>query len=161
MYYKVKSKTETFEEFDFLFKRIKKVNNIALALAKKLGFSKIATSRNLAGGINAFYSVKKPDGYRQVGKDYQCLYFPKVAHNKELLKKIEDLPIIKKSELNKIIDFKETFTGKHFISSFGIAKRNNHFLLDIDKECDFTVNKDMTEILESEYNELFTILTNS
>lgn len=155
MKYKVKTESELHSKFNSLIDRMSACRKEALLLAESLGFDALGGKHNCAaGGISCLQheGPKPPEGYKRVGKDYQKLCFPK-ANNKEVLKKISELPIVTNEEYNGLINFEATFVGNVYIRRFGLMERDGVYLIDTG-EADYTPVDGMEEILESEYKRL-------
>jgi len=155
MYFKVEKGTETYNKLRSVCDKITDCNNKALDLTKELGFNRCCKDRNgVGGGISALESLSgKPEGYKVVGEKYQDLYYPKVK-NKEVVSKIESLPVVSYDEFNGTIGFSEQFTDMTFHHAFGLKDIDESFLITISDECDYKPKSDMIEILASEYKEL-------
>lgn len=152
MYYKLEKGNETFEKLDNVWERMIECNKKAYALCKELGFTKMGRSNNgVAGGISCFQADQKPEGFKTL-KGYN-LYFPK-KNNKEVLNKIDELPIIEHKEYNETIGFKSQFSTSFHHSSFGSKKVNDIYLIEVSEECKYTPTKDMVEITITEYKKL-------
>jgi hypothetical protein len=154
MYLKVIKGTETFDKLSAVWDKINEYNNIAKALVKELGFEKHGRSKiGVAGGISCIECETKPEGWRSVGKKYQSLYYPK-ANQKELLNKIESLPIVSEEEYNNTIGFEPQFTSLHYISAFASKRNEKEIVIKIAETADYTPKSDMIEITVSEYKQL-------
>lgn len=160
MKYKVLEGSETFERLVRLQKKIIRVNNKARAVVKQLNGSKYCKrSHVLAGGIAAIQFDSKPEGYKVVGREHEMLFYPK-AKNKHDLALINKLPVIEYDELNCIVNFEapQTYSsenGLFWINTVGISFGSSFILIDVPKECKYSPNPDIIEILESEYMELY------
>jgi hypothetical protein len=154
MYYKVEIGTKTFESLKLIWDKMNKCNKEALSLVESLGFTKYGSALSkAAGGISCVESEEKPEGYKQVGKSYQNLYYPK-ANNKKILKKFNALPIVTLNEYNDTIGFKEQFVSLSHHRAFGSIQKDTMFLVEINDNCDYTPKGDMIELLSSEYKKL-------
>ena len=107
-----------------------------------------------------FYS--KPDGYKQVGKDYQQLYFPK-SNNKEALELIKSIPTIGYKEVSGIVSFDSPQTTSRdgyfiLVEIPTITFGENECLFDIPNGCKYDAPIDVEEIVESEYTKLKEII---
>jgi hypothetical protein len=158
MKFKVLEGTQTFDNFKTFFENSKRVNKQALDLAYKLGFEEFVTAREVSGGISAFVSKEKRDGYKQVYKKHgNNFWFPKsTKENKELINEINNLPVITIDEFNSIIGFEPEFIGDKFIRRYSLSfsEIGNCYMVDTGIAKDYKPNSDMIEILESEYNKL-------
>jgi alpha-acetolactate decarboxylase len=158
MKFKVLEGTETFEKFRLFFEESKRVGKESFELSKSLGFESCLASRNISGGISAFISETKPEGYKQVYKKHGNNYwFPKsTKENKKLIEKINSLPVITEEEYNSIIGFETEFVDMYFCRRYGLhfSEKGNCYLINTGRVKDYKPNSDMIEILESEYNNL-------
>lgn len=165
MKYKIKKGTETFKKLVILQQHIKEVESEAFKIVESLGATKYCKAFNkLAGGISAIRLEKKPEGFKNVDKDWRMLFYPK-ASNKKVCKEIESLPTIKYDELNNIIGFEAPQTvscerGIGWVNTVGLIFGKDFMLLDVENGCVFKPNKDTIEILESEYQKLKSKLNN-
>lgn len=156
MKFKVLKGTDTFQKLEELRLKIKEVNNQAFNVVRELGSTRYCKKNGvLAGGISAIEFTSKPEGYINMGKSWQSLYFPK-AKNKKDLELISKLPTIDYSELNTIVNFEgnqvvETDAGLAFIKTIGLIFGENEMLIDIEDGCKYCPPKDIIEILSSEY----------
>lgn len=154
MYYKLEKGNETFDKLDNVLNKMSKCNKEAMNLVEELGFERFGVSRGVvAGGISCIQSDYKPEGYKSVGKNHQNLIYPK-ANNKEVLEKINNLPIVKHEEYNETIGFKSQFTENVFIYNFISKKVNDIYLIEVSNECEYKPTKDMVEITFTEYKKL-------
>jgi len=156
MKFKVLKGTETYNKLQAFQEKSKELRKIALDFANSLGFEEyIENQKHRAGGISAFVSREKKEGYKQVFTRHRSnLIFPKTTKaNKELIAKIEALPVITDDEYNSIIGFKSDFYGLQFIRAFGYRRVNikDCYLIDLSGVTKYTPKPDMIEILESEY----------
>lgn len=168
MYYIVKSKSKLFNQLQELSKNMKSANNAAFKLAKEMGFSEIHTEfDSLAGGISAVCANKKPDGYCYAfGSKHNKAFFPKkINANKEILKKIAELPVIKNDVLNKIIKYDGFNTkkdaaagrngGRRISLRPGISFDKNCVLIEIPDYIKYQPVDGMQEILASKFKTLW------
>jgi len=154
MYFKVEKGTETFKKIDEMMDKFVDYNKQAHKFVEELGYDAFGTShRGVAGGISCINASEKPDGYKQVGKPYQCLYYPK-ANNKKLLEQMAKLPILTYDEYNETIGFKEQFTGLAHHRAFGLITTDDMYLIEVDDDCEYEPKSDMVELLGSEYKKL-------
>jgi hypothetical protein len=156
MKFKVLKGTETYNKLQAFQEKGNEVRKIALDFANSLGFEEyIENQKHRVGGISAFVSREKKEGYKQVFTRHRSnLIFPKTTKaNKELLAKIEALPVITDDEYNSIIGFKSNFYELNFVRAFGYRKSNKEdcYLIDLSGVTKYTPKPDMIEILESEY----------
>jgi hypothetical protein len=158
MKFKVIEGTQTFENFNTFFENSKRVNKQALDIANKLGFEEFVTAREVSGGISAFVSKEKIDGYKQVYKKHgNNFWFPKsTKENKELINQIGALPVITEEEFNSIIGFEPEFVGNRFVRRYSLSfsEKGNCYLVDTSVARDFKPSEDLIEVLESEFNKL-------
>jgi len=154
MYYKLKKGSPTYDALKEVWEKMHKYNKKAFKLVEELGFKKFGINREgVAGGISCFQSSEKPEGYKSIGNSGDNLIFPK-KNNKEVLEKIDALPIVSKKEFNDTIGFKEQFSDRMYHSSFGCKRVDDVFLIEVSNECDYTPTEGMIEITFTEYKEL-------
>lgn len=159
MKFKVHKGTETFDKLKELHDRMIFAGNAAKELVSQLGGKRYASSnRGIYGGIDAIEFDVKPDGYKPVGKKYQSLFYPK-ASNKEILKLINQLPIIKREELNIILNFKgpQAVTiddGIYWVNAPDVVFGDHFYLFNVVTSVEYNPPADAVEILESEYDKL-------
>lgn len=158
MKYKIEKGTPVYDQMDALWKEASRCHDASYELAGEFGTTKIARSRkNVAGGIAAFQLDKKPEGWKMVGKKEQRLYFPK-ANLKELIKRINDLPVITDEQVCAILNFKpqtvSTEGGIAFLTVPTIELKDSVFLIDLPIYAKWDVPEGVVEILESEYLKL-------
>ena len=153
MKFKVEKGTAIYQELELLFDKIKDYNSKTKKFVESLGFEEYGVSlRGRAGGLSCIRTSKKPDGFKTVGKKYDNLFMPK-ASNKELWKKINELPILSYDEYNKVIGFEAQFQGLSHIRSYRCEKVNDVFLIDVGN-ADYMPIEGIVEILDSEYKSL-------
>lgn len=160
MYFRIPKGTETFNKLQALHQLIEKARASARKLVKTFGGTGeyCGEQQSIGGGIAGVEFKEKPEGWKMVGEKYQKLFMPK-ADQKELWKKIKALPVIEYDELNKIVGFDGPQTaidsrGIAWINSVGMVWGTQYMLMEVAKGCKFKPNKDMTEIVESEYQKL-------
>lgn len=162
MYYKISKSTKTFKELMKLAQRIEEVRNAAKKLVKKFkGTGEFCKATNtLAGGIGAVEFKEKPKGWTSRGEKYRNLYMPlSNPKNKKLWAEINALPVVEYEELNKIVGFEgnqviSSNGGLAWVSTVGIKWGKNHILMEVARGAKFKANKDMEEIVESQYEKL-------
>lgn len=155
MYYKVLEGTETFLNLEKIWEKIGDCNKKAGDLVKELGFERYGKSQFfVGGGISCIESETKPKGFKKVGDLSNNLYYPR-ADNKLLLERFNALPKVSYDDFNKVIGYKEQSKGQNFYGSYGCKKVDNCYLIEIDRNCDYTPKEDMIEILWSEYKLLY------
>lgn len=149
-----------------LFDKLQDINNGVIAARaairdtlKARGFSgKFGTDRNHLISCDAVEILgDKPDGWRFVGASWQKMYLPK-ATNKSMLKELSALPSISNDVLNNLLNF-SFCTGPNLEVYFrpGVAWHKEYVLVDTDK-APYEPIEGMVEILESEYNKLYTAI---
>lgn len=154
MYYKLESGSETYDKVSAIWDKIISYNKQAVELVNSLGFTKYGNDNwNVAGGISCIQSDTKPEGYKQVGKKFQNLYYPK-ASNKTVNDLINDLPLLSWDEYNSAIGFEDQFRGLRHIMGYSLVKVYGFFLIKIDDECTYTPADGLVEIVSSEYKRL-------
>lgn len=156
-FYKINKGTATFEAVDAMIKRIREAQSAADELSKELGCEKnqvLTYSHYVAGGIVGFKLEQQPDGWKKVhSKSHYGFYFPKasVKANKQLLKRIDELPSIQRRDLSDLVGYKS------IMGAPGIKQTEDSILVEMtsggwgDKA---EPTADMIEILGSEYDEL-------
>jgi hypothetical protein len=162
MYYKINKSTKTFKELMKLSDRIDQVRKEAKKLVKTFkGTGEYCKATHvLAGGIGAVEFKEKPEGWTHRGEKYQNLYMPKMDRNsKALWEKIHALPVVEYDELNKIVGFEGNQVvsspgGLGWVNTVGIKWGGNFILMEIAKGAKFKANKDMKEIVYTEFEKL-------
>lgn len=159
MKFKILKGTETFNKLSDFEKEIKRVNKIAIDLSKELGGDEKGThlgySFELAGGISGIKMPLKPEGWKDASKNHHNYFYPKInKSNKDVLDKINALPILKYKDLNDIVGFSFQSHGMTWFNCPGIYWGKEYILMDVNDQCNFCPNEDMIEILGSEYIKL-------
>lgn len=163
MYYKISAGTKTFDNLMVLFERIQQARKQARDLSKELGGTgNYCHNRNkLAGGISAIEFTKNPGkSWKKVIITSPSLFIPKLDHyGKKIWEKINQLVTIEYDDLNSIVGFNGPQTigddrGLVWVSTVIILWGKPFILMEVIRGCEFTPNDDMTEIIESEYDEL-------
>jgi len=155
MYYKVLKGTETFEKLNNVWDKIVDYNNQSKELTEELGFEKFGRNNNgVGGGISCFKSEEKKEGYRMVGKKHQDLCFPK-ANQKNILAKIDALPVVSYDEYNKTIGFESQFTDVYYISHFASKRLDELIVIKLSENCKYQPKEDMIEITTSEFKSYY------
>lgn len=144
--------------------KILSANKEAGKLAKEMGFKQWRQrSMKLAGGIESLYADKKPEGFAYTyGSKEPNDFFPKkIKANKEILAKIDALPVVLHGELNNLINYdwraSTSFNkngGQQICFSTGILFKKNFVLIDWPEYVKYKPVKGMTEITFSEYQTL-------
>lgn len=99
----------------------------------------------------------KPDGWKVVGEKWQSLYYPKQT-NKAALKKINAMPQIKVDALNKPLNFSFSVTvNLEIYHRPGFAFHKDYILIETGNAT-YKPVEGMIEILESEYNSLYSVI---
>lgn len=154
MYYKLQKGNPTYDALKEVWEKMQDYNKKALNLVEELGFKKFGINQDgVAGGISCFQSSEKPEGYKRVGREGDNLIYPR-NNNKEVLSKINALPVVSKKEFNDTIGFKEQFSERMYHSSFGCKRVDDIFLIEVSNECDYTPAEGMIEITFTEYKEI-------
>jgi len=165
MKFKVEKGTPLFDKLKDLGERMKAANKEAFSLCTEMGFKQMRPAPHaLAGGISSFYSKTKPTNFVcTVNAKSPNDFFPKrrVNANKELLARIDKLPVIDYNELNKLINYdgwnsdKFNERGGRYVSMHpGISWHKDHVLLDVAEYVKYKPVKGMVEITVSEYNKI-------
>jgi hypothetical protein len=167
MKFKVLKGTKLFDELNKVQEELAAAHRASKVIVKELGFKEWhKQSFCLGGGISAFRSKTKPDGYAfaYADRDREAIFPKKTKANKEILERIKNLPIIDYDRLNKLIkfDWRKSMKGNgkgglHTSFAPGIAWRKEAVVLDIDEAYDDTYKpiKDMIEITTSEFKKLW------
>lgn len=147
-YYKIPEGTDTFQKVKEMFNQIKESNKSAVALAVELRAKDgriLGNTFYAAGQISAFDMPEKPDGWKEIKSRnvYGNWCFPKSGKgNKDLLKKIYDIPTIRRSEIDCLVGYEDVFGGP------GIFDAGDCFLVEM---ADGNPKSDMIEIKGSEF----------
>lgn len=110
MFYKVLPGNNLFVQLEELAAEMKRCNNVALELVKSIGYESFRLSwQGIAGGISAIkIQGECPNGWKKATKKDPEAYLPSdVPKNQKLLNEIKELPIVRSSQLNKILNFEE------------------------------------------------------
>lgn len=162
MKFKVEKKSKLLSDLIALRTNMFAANKSAFALAKQIGFSKIRIrSMVLAGGISSFHAENKPVGfgYTYSSKEPTDFFPKKLKVNKDILQKINDLPVVQHDALNKLIKYDgfKMRVGKKISFHPGFAFTKNTVLFDMDDDLDYKPVKGMVEITTSEYKKLLEV----
>lgn len=157
MYIKITENSETAISLFELKKKIDTCNNEADRVCKELGGESFATSswsNYIAGDIDGIHFPNgnpNKEQWKAVGDSWQRLFYPK-AKNKSDQQKISAVPRIKRDELNKIVGWPDGLQMVGLSVYHGPGVDFEHLLLEIPAGLKtFSLNADMTEIKESEY----------
>ncbi len=162
MKFKVLKGTPLFKQLTAVKKEMVRCNDAAYEIIKEFGCTQMRGKFGvIAGGISGiiFQNGKKPpEGWRYTGESFNE-YMPKknVSANKELNKRIKELPIVEYDALNDPLNFDwHDNDGSRKVSFHpGIKWKNNYILIDVSKHYPrYKPQEGMIEILESEYNKL-------
>lgn len=160
MKFKVVKGSELFDKLTSLKKEMIRCNNAAFNLVKKLGYSRMRGRAGvLAGGISSI-EIKsgQPEGWRKAYSNrVSNEYFPaKIKANKDLLDKINALPILEYDALNDLVDFDWRDCDSRFISfNPGVYWQQKVILIDISSEYSkYKPVEGMIEILDSEFQKI-------
>lgn len=161
MKFKVLKGTELFKQLDNLKKEMNRCNKLAFDFVESLGYKSMRGKFNtLAGGLSSIIiEAGHPKDWRKCEGKHE--YFPmKRKSNKELLDKINSLPIIVDDDLNKILNFQpwgKRKNERHL--NFHPAVQWSDAVILVDVSSNYVSYKpfaDMIEILDSEYLKLQT-----
>ena len=156
MYFKILKGTKLFDKL----MKVDEKRKLAIKAANKI-LTEIGTQRyvrpadSVGGGIRAFELTVCPDGWKPVmrGRFENC-FFPKAtAKNKDLLARIEALPIIKSANYAEALKYTPQGVDLKFSICPGIEFKPKVILIDALVE-DYKPLKDMIEITEGEYRKL-------
>lgn len=161
MYYKILPESALFKKMWEVFERGKAADKAAKKWIKnQFGeFKSYAPKRNAVwGGIDAIQFESKPEGWKQVGKKYQQLYYPTVRL-KKLINELEDLPAVQNKEIKDLLNYGNysgaAGGGLVWNSMPGIIISKDYILIAASEVADDYKPVDgMTEILFSEYHQL-------
>lgn len=110
---------------------------------------------NVSGGISAikFRPKFKSSNYKVIKIEDDVLHFPKsqTKGGREILKKIEELPVVQIRDLNEIMNIKE------LLSNIGFKDRGDYFLVDCPGNWVFTPPTDAKKITEQQHKELLNV----
>lgn len=160
MYYKITKGSETFNKIQDLIQQMERVNNLAREVVKEItGKEKnsFISGGELAGGIGGIHFYEKPDGWRDSGsKHYDEYYYPKKnKDNTDIIKKIQELPILKKDVLAEIIGFEEQFVEMHWYGLPSTSFDDENVIIEVNNSCEYSPNNDIIEITGSEYKAIY------
>lgn len=160
MKFKIEKGCVLYSKMTALQKKIDAANAEAVAFIKAKGWTGKHYKRQyvLAGGIGAVEFDEKPDGWKTVGAKWQRLYYPKVKGNKELLKEMAALPVVKNDELKEILEYKTAGYVKNgglvIFTRPSIEWKEEIILLEFPDEINYEPPFGMVEILSSEYKKI-------
>lgn len=169
MYYKVDKTTELYAKLKEVQAKMKAANKAAHKLATELGFEKWRGESNMviAGGIVSLYAETKPEGYSYTyGSKMPNDFFPKkIKANKEILAKIEALPIVDSFDFTDLIKYDwrqhQTPTGDRlgqsrvlFTPGLSFPKNGEVLISFPDYIKKYKPVKGMIEIISTEYKKL-------
>jgi len=161
----IKKGSKVYDQLRELEKKIIAAKKAAQKLRKELGAEDLATnSDHIAGGIDALQFQKQPDGYRKVGQPWQRLYYPKADYlkkNKELAKKLRELPVVEAEELNDIVKFDgmQMLEGDGaalltIVKCVGITCGKDYILMNTHEGAKYKPIPGIVEIKESEFQKM-------
>jgi hypothetical protein len=166
MRFKILRGTETFTKLTRLRLRINECNDAAGKLVKELGGERYLHHSGLytiAGGIAGIELKERPEGWGLAyPKTYSNIYFPirnRIA-NKEILERINSLPLVEDSDLNNILGYEPQDvhkSGLRYTLAYrpAIHFRDEYMLIRITDGAVYTpINADIIEITVSEFNSL-------
>jgi hypothetical protein len=160
MKYKILKGTALFNDLSAVKNEMDRAKALAQEVVDSVGASGFAKAHyRIAGGIAAFYFKDKenvPKLWKQVGQTWQNFFFPKVAkENRELLKRISDLPTLDDDRITKLINFKfQVVPGQDSLVAVhcpAVEWNDEYILVSVPDKCDYKPVPDMIEILGSEY----------
>lgn len=156
MKYIISKGTETFNKLTALHQRMQDCEEAAYQLQKELGGTSRMVYRTVAGGMHGVALPGKPEGWRYATNDnYDGFFYPKkIKANKELIERIKNLPVVEHKDVNEVVGFEFQSSGLKWFNRPAVAWGKEYCLIEVDDECYFTPNKDMVEILGSEYKML-------
>lgn len=162
MKFKVKKNSITYKKLLEFKSKMISCDEAAKSLVESVGGEKYCRNKYyLYGGISAVQFESKPENWRVVGQKWQRLYYPKsTSKNKKLFEALRELPVLEHKELNNIVNFKGPQTiscdeGLAWIDTVGLQfGKNSEILIETANGCEYTPNKDIVEILESEFEKL-------
>lgn len=155
MKFKALKGTETFAKLQAVWLRIKKADKAAKQLAIELNADTRWMSGwgSISGGISGIELKVKPEGWKSTGEN--GFYYPaKLNANKELLDRLEALPVVKDFELNDAVGFKRQSVGRVMHNCIGAQFGKDYHLFEVNEEVKYTPPADVIEITASEYKKL-------
>jgi hypothetical protein len=150
MVFKVSKGCELYDKLKALMDRVNECDRAADALAKELGGTSCRKGYWTIGwGLSAITMPVKPKGWKNAHRDLVGEYMPS-ASNKEVVKKINELPKVEYNDLNSLVGYHNAFGHP------GINVRDDYaFLTFSDKQADKLTPVDgMVEITVTEYKRL-------
>jgi hypothetical protein len=170
MNYKIMKGTALFEKLSEVKKEMDRVTARAQEVADSIGARGFARAHySAAGGIAAFAFDKKklPQGFRQVGNSWDDFYYPLAnikgdkdltRRNKELLKKMADLPRVETKSVAQAVNFHfQVISGDNSLLAVhcpSIEWEDEYILVSMPKKCTYKPLADMIEITATEFKEL-------
>lgn len=160
-YILVKFGSEVYTRIQSVFSRMREVNKIAFQLCEEFGgISYFKKPGMLAGGISAikFENGKPSKDWKKVGSKYVIAYenaYMPAKKDSDNQKRINDLPVIEKSEMNDIYGFPTgQFIGNEISFMPGIEKIGNDYILDVSAGCIIAIKDGVSILSKSDYYKL-------
>jgi hypothetical protein len=163
MKYKILKDTPLFNSLVDMLLKMKECKKAAGDLVGELGGTGEYIPRVdvLSGGIEGIAMENRPEGWsRAYPNHYSGLYFPqrRLKQNKEVLQKIDALPVVEKDYFNSLVNFKQQTveTGRKikWLNNPGIDWKKELILIDVDPDAKYTPAAGMIEVTMSEYKAL-------
>ncbi len=154
-YFKLDNNSDSGKKLIQLIDRINEARKVNMDFAHSIGAEVeggiLTDSFYVAGGIIGFKMKEVPSNWRLAKKGYYGYYYPKSGkENKELHKKIAELPKIQRHELREVIEMHSIF------SSPGIIECHEFLLIEVPTggfDGEYTPLTDMIEITGGAYIE--------
>jgi hypothetical protein len=160
MKFKADKGTATYEKLNAVMSKIQECRFQAKKLAEELGAGKyIESYQGAAGGIEGIEFDEQPKGWKRVyNRRYSDLYYPKaLKSNKELIERLEALPIVSRKEVNETVGYEPKYFG-----TIGIWHRHDLILFEVpieringeDQPYTFKAPSDVVELTYSEFENI-------
>lgn len=163
MKYKVLKGTDLFDKLWSIQKKMQSCQDEAQKIVNTIPEADGSSKRShcLAGGIAAFHFKKgwtnAPDGWRKMEKGWTQWFMPKSSDkkNKELLKKISELPVLGYEIINDLLNFHFYVTEELQVWHCPIVEwRSKYVLIEVPNDKKYKPLDGMIEIMDSEYIKL-------
>ena len=152
-YYKAIKGTETFTKAKSWLRLSKYAQKLTMEMVNSLPFDKPAqpkvTARRDNGVITAIQLNEKPEGWKQVGKMQDMMFYPKVS-NKEYIELVNSVPTYTLDDMAKIAGYHDTFFGS---PGYVFGEDEIGIIYHEDKTL-YTLPSDVVEITRSEYENI-------
>ncbi len=153
MYFITEKDTETGKKFQAFFEKAAICSKAQKEICNEFGFTKFRPSVNFitaTGGISSVIFEETPNSKLWKLIDYNE-YTPnkRTKEGKALYKRLLELPITTRAELNECVGFEEDM-----FQTIGYTYNNECFGFEVNSSWSFAKPEDCTEITETEYKSI-------